>query len=165
MSILTLEILLSAIVIMNLSIKLKMKKWYRISYNAISYHGNSIVMRHNPYDTQKFMVIIRWEGKNNKRVFYPNMNKFWKHISVWKWLKIIVSIFILMSCQKIYVEHYCNVPHIRQKVQIWHTSQECPILNLCVTGLTISITILFIITSVATFSNDMKLVPDLYIIP
>ena len=80
-----------------------MKKWYRISYNAISYHGHSIVMRHNPYETQKFMVIIRWEGKNNKRVFYPNMNKFWKHISVWKWLKIIVSISILMSCQKIYV--------------------------------------------------------------
>ena len=92
------------------------------------------------------------------------MNKFWKHISVWKWLKIIVSIFILMSCQKIYVEHYCDVPHIWQKLQIWHTSQECPILNLCVTGLTISITILFIITSVATFSNDMKLVPDSYII-
>ena len=63
-----------------------------------SYHGNSIVMKQNPYDTQKFMFIIRWEGrKNNKIVFKQVWLNFENILSVWKWLKIIVSIAILMS--------------------------------------------------------------------
>ena len=65
-----------------------------------SYHGNSIVMRQSPYDTQKFMCIIRWEGrkrKNNKIVFKQVWLNFEIILSVWKWLKIIVSIAILMS--------------------------------------------------------------------
>ena len=56
MPILTVESLLNAIVSMNLFIKSKIKKLYRISYNAMSNHGHSIVMRYNPYETQNFIV-------------------------------------------------------------------------------------------------------------
>ena len=55
MPILTVESLLNAIVSMNLSIKPIMKKLYRISYNAMSNYGHSIVMRYNPYETQNFI--------------------------------------------------------------------------------------------------------------